>query len=63
MDGKKIFEKLKTFFTENLVIIFFLLVIIILGVGMIFSYLLNNPDNNNINDIVHKFSTKDYSLP
>lgn len=60
-------EKIKMFMANflkgNLFIIFLLLVIVGTALGIFFTNILNNPDNEKILNIVNKFSTDDYTLP
>lgn len=56
-------QKIKSFIRENLIIIFIIFILVAIVWGLIFNYKLENPDKNEIKNVINKFSINNYSLP
>lgn len=56
-------QKIKSFIKENLIIVFIIFILIAIVWGLIFNYKLENSNENEIENVINKFSINDYSLP
>lgn len=56
-------QKIKNFKIENIIIIFVIFILIAIVWGLIFNYKLENSNENDIKNVISKFSINDYTLP
>lgn len=56
-------QKIKSFIRENLIIVFIIFILIAIAWGLIFNYKLENSNQNEIENVINKFSINHYSLP
>lgn len=55
-------KKIKQFIKDNIMLIFVFLILFMIVAGKVYHSGLN-PNNKNINDIIEKYKTNEYSIP